>query len=80
MLCHHLQLLERAVKRLPASANSGAPDPMSPSSPSWHVLNPHLGWILPSILQLTLNLHYFSTPQVSSLHTKLHLLAFARIS
>ena len=63
MLCHHLQLLERAVKRLPGSADNGAPEPAEQSSPAWHVLNPHLAWILPSLLQLILSLHQLSTPQ-----------------
>lgn len=63
MLCHHLQLLERAVKRLPASADNGAPEAEKQSSAAWHVLNPHLAWILPSLLQLILSLHLLSTPQ-----------------
>jgi hypothetical protein len=64
MLCHHLQLLERAVKRLPASAENSSDNPLSQSSPSWHVLNPHLEWILPTLLQMTANIHWLSTPQV----------------
>lgn len=74
MHCHHLQLLERATKRLPASADNGAPDPMSQQSPSWHLLNPHLPWILPSLLQLVLNLHHLSSPQVADVPQRLNLL------
>ena len=65
MAAHHLQLLERAVKRLPASADLGAPHPESSASPSWHVLNAHLDWALPTLLQMTANLHALSTPAVS---------------
>ena len=65
MAAHHLQLLERAVKRLPASADLGAPNPESSASPSWHVLNAHLDWALPTLLQMTANLHALSTPAVS---------------
>jgi len=66
LLCHHLQLLERAVKRLPGSAenDAGAANCMNQASPSWHVLNPHLEWILPTLLQMTANIHWLSTPQV----------------
>ena len=63
MAAHHLQLVERAVRRLPGSADTGAMNCMDPSSPAWHVLNPHLDWMLPSLLQIANNLHSLSTPQ-----------------
>ena len=64
MAAHHLQLLERAVKRLPASADLGAPHQESSASPAWHVLNAHLDWALPTLLQMTANLHALSSPAV----------------
>lgn len=66
MAAHHLQLLQRAAKRLPASAHGDTSGWMVTGSPAWHPLNPHLQWILPTLLQIASHFHALATPQVRS--------------
>ena len=64
-LYHHLHLMERTVKRLPASSRLGeTSSTVGPSSPSWHAVNVHLPWAMPVLLQLIQCLHTLWTPEV----------------
>ena len=61
-LFHHVHVLSRAVKRMPACANLDTVEE-APGAPGWHVLNRHVGWALPRLLQLTRCLHSVWSPQ-----------------
>ena len=63
---HHLQVVVHAVRRLPASRNMEDADPQNPQSGSWHMLNQHLDWALPVLLQFVASMHSLYTPQVGA--------------
>jgi len=61
-LFHDLHRVEHAAKRGPCSrtlASSSA----DPRQPGWHVLNAHLPWMLPALLQFTRCLNAVWEPQ-----------------
>lgn len=62
-LFHHVHLISRTLKRMPPCSALAAAD-SAPGSPGWHVLNRHLGWLLPLLLQITWCLHSLYSPQV----------------
>ena len=67
MLCHHIFVLEKAVIRLPWSGSSIGDNAETPGSLSWHLFNPYLSWIVPTLLKLLENLQALYTPQVADL-------------
>jgi hypothetical protein len=62
-LFHHVHLLSRTLKRMPPCSSLVRAQP-EPGAPGWHVLNGHLGWMLPPLLQITCCLHSLYSQQV----------------
>ncbi|KAK9833279.1 hypothetical protein WJX81_002345 [Elliptochloris bilobata] len=61
-LYHDLHRVEHAAKRGPCSRTLGAAS-ADPRQPGWHVLNGHLPWMLPPLLQLMRCLNAVWEPQ-----------------
>lgn len=49
---HHVHIIGRVLRRMPA-CSSLAQAESAPGSPGWHVVDAHLQWLLPPLLQLT---------------------------
>ena len=64
-LYHDLHRVEHAARRGPCSRALGAAS-ADPAHPGWHVLNGHLPWLLPPLLQLMRCLNAVWEPQVGS--------------
>lgn len=64
-LYHDLHRVEHAARRGPCSRALGAAS-ADPAHPGWHVLNAHLPWLLPPLLQLMRCLNAVWEPQVSA--------------
>lgn len=62
-LYHDLHRVEHAARRGPSSRALGAAS-ANPAHAGWHVLNGHLPWLLPPLLQLMRCLNAVWEPQV----------------
>ncbi len=49
---HHVHIIGRVLRRMPA-CSSLAQAESAPGSPGWHVVDAHLQWLLPALMQLT---------------------------
>ena len=49
---HHVHIVGRVLRRMPA-CSSLAQAESAPGSPGWHVVDAHLQWLLPALMQLT---------------------------
>ena len=49
---HHVHIIGRVLRRMPACSSLTQAE-SSPGSPGWHVVDAHLQWLLPSLMQLT---------------------------
>ncbi len=65
-LFHHVHMVSRTVKRMPACSSLTAAESV-PGAAGWHVLNSHLAWMLGPLLQMFRCLHSLYTPPVSTL-------------
>ncbi|BDA43725.1 Exportin-5 [Coccomyxa sp. Obi] len=61
-LFHHVHMVSRTVKRMPACSSLTSAESI-PGSAGWHVLNGHLAWMLGPLLQMFRCLHSLYTPQ-----------------
>ena len=60
---HHVHIIGRVLRRMPA-CSSLAQAESAPGSPGWHVMDAHLQWLLPPLLQLTCCLCYVWSAEV----------------
>ncbi len=66
---HHVHIIGRVLRRMPA-CSSLAQAESAPGSPGWHVVDAHLQWLLPALMQLTCCLRcvWSAEVSISSLH------------